>query len=293
MADRPRRSALYMPGSNTRALAKAATIPADALILDLEDSVAPDAKAAARAQVAAAVSARGYGRREVAIRVNGLDTPWFAEDVAAAVAAAPDAIVVPKVALPAHLEAVARALAEVRAPETVRVWAMLETPLAMLEAAALARMARAVPACRLDVLVMGTNDLAKETRARLAAGRAAFTPWLMTCVAAARAHGLAILDGAFNDFRDATGLRAECSQGRDMGFDGKTLIHPDQVTVANEVFAPSAEEVADARRIVAAFALPENAGRGVIALDGRMVELLHAEMARRTLAIAAAIGAPG
>lgn len=293
MADRPRRSALYMPGSNTRALAKAATIPADALILDLEDSVAPDAKAAARAQVAAAVSARGYGRREVAIRVNGLDTPWFAEDVAAAVAAAPDAIVVPKVALPAHLEAVAQALAEARAPETVRVWAMLETPLAMLEAAALARMARTMPACRLDVLVMGTNDLAKETRARLAAGRAAFTPWLMTCVAAARAHGLAILDGAFNDFRDAPGLRAECSQGRDMGFDGKTLIHPDQVTVANEVFAPSAEEVADARRIVAAFALPENAGRGVIALDGRMVELLHAEMARRTLAIAAAIGAPG
>jgi citrate lyase subunit beta / citryl-CoA lyase len=289
MTARPRRSVLYMPGANTRALEKAKTIPADALILDLEDSVAPEAKTTARQQVAAAVTAGGYGRREVAIRVNGIDTPWFEEDVAAAASAGPDAIVVPKVSSPDDLDAVARMLKRVAAPEKVRVWAMVETPLAMLDTAAIAKAGRVFPACRMDVLVVGTNDLAKETRAVLEPGRAVFLPWLMTCIAAARAWGLDILDGAWNDFRDIEGLRTECRQAKSMGFDGKTLIHPDQVAIANETFAPTQEEVALASRIVAAFEKPENAGKGVISLDGRMVELLHAEMAKRTIAIAEAI----
>lgn len=288
---RPRRSVLYMPGSNARALEKARGIPADALILDLEDSVAPEAKAAARRQVAAAVEARGFGRREVAIRINGIASPWFADDMAAAVAARPDAIVVPKVSSPTDLDAVARALAARGAATRPAVWAMMETPLAMLNAAAIAEKAASHPEVRLDVLVMGLNDLAKETRAVLTPGRAAFMPWLMTCVAAARAYGLDILDGAWNDFRDLAGCRAECEEGRRLGLDGKTLIHPDQVAIANEVFAPSPAEMAEARRIVAAFARPENQGKGVISLDGRMVELLHAETARRTLAVAEAIGA--
>lgn len=289
MTARPRRSVLYMPGANARALEKAKTIPADALILDLEDSVAPEAKTTARQQVAAAVAAGGYGRREVAIRVNGIDTPWFEEDVAAAASAGPDAIVVPKVSSPDDLDAVARMLKRVAAPEKTRVWAMVETPLAMLDTAAIAKAGRVFPACRMDVLVVGTNDLAKETRAVLEPGRAVFLPWLMTCIAAARAWGLDILDGAWNDFRDIEGLRTECRQAKSMGFDGKTLIHPDQVSTANETFAPTREEVALAIRIVAAFEMPENAGKGVISLDGRMVELLHAEMARRTIAIAEAI----
>ena len=285
---RPRRSVLYMPGSNARALEKAAGIPADALILDLEDSVAPEAKAVARRQVAAAVEARGFGTREVAVRVNGIATPWFADDLSAAVAAGCDVLVVPKISSPADLDAVARALSgPARRPA---VWAMMETPLAMLSAASIAETAASHPELRLDALVMGLNDLAKETRAVLSPGRAAFLPWLMTCVAAARAYGLDILDGAWNDFRDTAGCRAECEEGRRLGFDGKTLIHPDQVAIANEVFAPSPSEVVQARKIVAAFELPENRGRGVISLDGRMVELLHAETARRTLAIAEAIG---
>lgn len=287
---RARRSVLYMPGSNARALEKAKSIAADALILDLEDSVAPEAKATARQQVTAAVAAGGYGRREVAIRVNGIFSPWFDEDFAAACRAAPDAIVVPKVGTPDDLDIVARALARDQAPDNVRIWAMMETPLAMLEARDIARAARLLPACRLDVLVLGLNDLAKETRAVQEPGRAAFLPWIMTCVAAARAHGLDVLDGAWNDIRDLDGCRAECRQGRRLGLDGKTLIHPDQVPIANSEFSPTPEEVADARKIVAAFERPENRGKGVISLDGRMVELLHAEMARRTLAIAEAIG---
>jgi citrate lyase subunit beta / citryl-CoA lyase len=291
MAPRPRRSVLYMPGSNARALEKARSIGADGLILDLEDSVAPDAKAMARGQVCAAVTAGGYAGREVVIRVNGIDSAWFAEDMTAAIAAAPDAILVPKVSSPDDLDILARVLAQARAGEKIRIWAMLETPLAMLDAAGIARAARVFPACRLDALVMGTNDLAKETRAVLAPGRAAFLPWLMTCLAAARAYGLDILDSAYNDFRDSAGFAAECRQTRELGFDGKTLIHPDQVAIANEVLAPSFEDVAWARRIVTAFEAPEAQGKGVISVDGRMVELLHVEMARRTIAIAEAIAA--
>lgn len=293
MTARPRRSVLYMPGSNARALEKARTIAADALILDLEDAVAPDAKVSARTQVCDAVRAGGYGRREVGIRVNGIDSAWFAEDMAAAIAAAPDAIVVPKVSSPDDLDVVARVLSRERAPEKIRIWAMMETPLAVLEAGAIARASRVFPACRLDVLVIGTNDLAKETRAVMEPGRAAFLPWLMSFIAAGRAYGLDVLDSAYNDFRNADGFRAECQQTRSLGFDGKTLIHPDQVAIANDVLSPDPAEVAWAHRIVAAFEAPDAQGKGVISIDGRMVELLHVEMARRTIAIAEAITATG
>jgi citrate lyase subunit beta/citryl-CoA lyase len=287
---RPRRSALYMPGSNARAIEKARTLPADVVILDLEDAVAPDVKEQAREQVRAAVSAGGFGRRELVIRINALETSWGKADLAAAAAAAPDAILVPKVSSAETLAAVGLRLRELGAAERTRVWAMIETPLAILHAESIASAARDVDT-RLACLVMGTNDLAKDTRTRLLPGRAAMLPWMMTALAAARAHGIDILDGVYNNLSDAEGFRAECEQGRDCGFDGKTLIHPDQIAAANEIFAPSVEEVDNARAIVAAFEQPENAGKGAISLNGRMVERLHAEMARRTLALAEAISA--
>lgn len=285
---RPRRSILYMPGSNARALEKAREIAADALILDLEDAVAPDAKEAARAQVCAAVKAGGYGRRELVIRVNAPETPWFEADLAAAAEAAPDAILLPKVSSPETLVDVGQRLTGLWAAERTRIWAMIETPLAILDCERIARAARD-PATRLDCLVLGTNDLAKETRARFVPGRAPMLPWLTTALLAGRAHGVDVIDGVYNALKDEAGFRAECEQARDLGFDGKTLIHPGQVATANAVFAPDEEELTRARAIVAAFALPENAGKGAIQLDGRMVELLHAEMARRTIAIAEAI----
>ena len=290
MVARPRRSVLYMPGSNAKALAKARTLAADAIILDLEDSVAPDAKAVARQQVVEAVRAGGFGAREVVIRVNGAHTAWGTDDLAAAVAAQPDAILLPKVDGPGTIMLAARALREANTPEKTRIWAMMETPMAILSAGSIAATA-ADPSARLEVLVMGLNDLAKETRARLSPGRAAFSGWLSICIAAARAHGCDILDGVYNDIKDLEGFRAECEQGREMGLDGKTLIHPSQLDICNDVFAPSASEVAIARAIIAAFSLPENSGKGVIQLEGRMVERLHAEMARRTLAIADGIAA--
>jgi citrate lyase subunit beta/citryl-CoA lyase len=281
-----------MPGSNARALEKARSLPADALILDLEDAVAPEAKAQARDQVCAAVSAGGYGPREVVIRVNALDTAWGEGDLVAAAAAGPDAILVPKVSTPETLAAIGLRLRRLGAPERTRVWAMVETPLAVLRVEAIASAARDVDT-RLSCLVMGTNDLAKETRARLVPGRAPMLPWLMGALAAARAHDIDIVDGVYNSLSDEAGFRAECEQGRDLGFDGKTLIHPNQVAAANEVFAPPAEEVERARAIIAAFERPENQAKGAIALDGRMVERLHAEMARRTVALAEAIAARG
>ena len=285
---RPRRSALYMPGSNARALEKAKTLPADALILDLEDSVAPDLKAAARGQACAAVAGGGYGGRELVIRINALDTPWGEADLAAAVAAAPDAILVPKVSSAEALAAVGLRLRKLGAAERTRVWAMIETPQAILEARSIASAAHDVDT-RLSCLVMGTNDLAKDTRARLLPGRAAMLPWLMTALAAARSSGGDILDGVYNNLSDEAGFRAECEQGRDCGFDGKTLIHPGQIAAANDIFAPSAQEVENARAILAAFERPENRARGAISLDGRMVERLHGEMARRIVALAEAI----
>jgi citrate lyase subunit beta/citryl-CoA lyase len=292
MLARPRRSVLYMPGSNAKALAKASTLPADALILDLEDSVALDQKVAAREQVVRAVRAGGFGGREVVIRINGPHTPWGEDDLAAAAAAQPDAILLPKVDGPGAIMVAARALREAEAPEGTRIWAMMETPNAILNAGSIASVA-ADPSSRLSVMVMGLNDLAKETRARLTPGRPTMTAWLASCVVAARAHGVDILDGVYNDIKDLDGFRLECLQGRDLGLDGKTLIHPSQIEVCNEVFAPTPAEVESAAAIIEAFALPENAGKGVIQLNGRMVELLHADMARRTLAIAEAIAERG
>jgi citrate lyase subunit beta/citryl-CoA lyase len=289
-AIRPRRSVLYMPGSNARALDKAKTIAADALILDLEDAVAPDAKDMAREQVTAAVKAGGYGPREIVIRINGLDTPWGAADLKAAVAAKPDALLVPKVSAPEAFAPITAALSG--ADPKTRVWAMIETPASMLNIGAIAAAARE-PENRLALFVMGTNDLAKETRARLVPGRAPMLPWLMQALAAARAYDLDILDGVFNDIANADGFRGECEQGRDLGFDGKTLIHPSQVEPANEIFAPAVEEVERARKVIAAFEQPENAGKGAISLDGRMVERLHADIGRRTVAMADAIAARG
>jgi citrate lyase subunit beta / citryl-CoA lyase len=289
MTIRPRRSMLYMPGSNARAIEKARELPADGVILDLEDAVAPDAKAQARELIVQALQKGGFGGREVLVRINGLDTAWWRDDLAVA-AAGPDALLLPKVSTPEQLRELARHFVGVGAEARIRVWAMMETPLAMLNAREIAA-AALDPATRLTGFVMGTNDLAKETRARIAPGRAPMLPWLMACVAAARAYGLAILDGVYNELGDLEGFAAECRQARDLGFDGKTLIHPQQIAPCNAAFSPAPEEVAWARKIIAAFDLPENADKGVIQIEGRMVERLHAEMARQVVAIAEA-GAP-
>ena len=290
MTIRPRRSVLYMPGSNLRALEKAKTLPADGLILDLEDAVAPDAKETARTQVAQAVKAGGFGKRELFIRVNGIDTPWFSADIEAAVHAAPDAILVPKIATPQQLDLIGQRLLDMRADKRIRIWAMIETPLAIFNAVALAGQARDSED-RLGGLVMGTNDLAKETRARIVPGRTPMLGWLSTCVLAARTYGIDILDGVYNNLGDADGFARECAEARDLGFDGKTLIHPNQIEPCNAAFSPTPDEVTQARAIIAAFALPENKGKGVVQVGGRMVELLHAEMAQRTVAVADAIEA--
>ncbi len=287
MTVRPRRSVLYMPGSNTRALEKAKSLAADTLILDLEDAVAPSAKADARGFVCDAVKTGGYGKRELVIRINSLASEWGMDDLSAAMQAGPDAVLVPKVSTPFDIATVNKAMAN--APETMSIWAMMETPLAMLNAREIA--SAATEHSRFDCMVMGTNDLAKETGASLGGDRAAMLPWLMTCVAAARAYGLAIIDGVYNDFRNDAGCANECAQGRLIGMDGKTLIHPGQIAPANAAFAPSPEQVAAANDIIAAFALPENAGLGAINLNGRMVELLHCEIAKKTVAMSEAISA--
>jgi citrate lyase subunit beta/citryl-CoA lyase len=290
MTFRPRRSVLYMPGSNARALEKAKTLAADGIILDLEDSVAPEAKEVARQQVVDAVKAGGFGAREVFIRVNGIDTPWHADDLTAAAHAAPDAILVPKISDAETLERVGRRLLDMHSDQKIRIWAMIETPLAIFNILSIAAEARDSEA-RLSGFVMGTNDLAKDTRARIVPGRAPMLPWLTTCIAAARIYGIDILDGVFNDLGNTDGFETECAQAVDLGFDGKTLIHPGQIEPCNKAFSPSPEDVALARKMIAAFDLPENKTKGVLSIDGRMVERLHAEMARRTVAIADAIAA--
>ena len=287
-AYRPRRSVLYMPGTNARALEKAKTLAADCLILDLEDSVAPDAKETAREQVAVAVRGGGYGPREIIVRINGLDTDWSGEDFRAIAAAGPNAILVPKVSTPEDVQAAHTALAETGAPDQTTLWAMMETPLAMLNAQRIAA-TTAAPGNRLTCFVMGTNDLAKETGAILTGDRLAMLSWLSMCVAAAKAYGLAIIDGVYNDFRDENGLKAECQHGRGLGMDGKTLIHPGQIAPCNDIFAPAPGDLEWSRKILSAFDLPENISKGVISVDGRMVERLHEEIARRTVAIAEAI----
>ena len=288
MAIRPRRSVLYMPGSNVRALEKAKTLPVDGVIVDLEDSVAPEAKETARKQAADAVKAGGFGGREVFIRINGVDSPWHADDLSAAARAAPDVILVPKVSTPDTLELIGRRLLDMGTDRKTRVWAMIETPLAIFNILSIAAEARDSET-RLSGFVMGTNDLAKDTRARLVPGRAPMLPWLSMCVAAARVHGIDILDGVYNDIGNADGFINECRQGVDLGFDGKTLIHPSQIEPCNTAFSPSPAEVEWARKMIEAFDLPENKGKGVVSIDGRMVERLHADMARRTVAIAEAI----
>jgi len=288
MTVRPRRSVLYMPGSNARALEKARELPADGLILDLEDAVAPEAKAQAREAVAKALREGGFGDREVLVRINGLDTRWWVDDIDAVATVRSDAILVPKISTTKQLQDLAARLVDTGTDPHVRVWAMMETPLAMINIGEIAASALDSET-RLVGFVMGTNDLAKDTRARLVPGRAPMLPWLMNCVAAARAYGLDILDGVYNDLGNAEGFAAECRQARDLGFDGKTLIHPRQIEPCNEAFSPTDDEVKTARRLIAAFDQPENRDKGVIQIDGRMVERLHAEMARRTVAIADAI----
>jgi citrate lyase subunit beta/citryl-CoA lyase len=280
MSFRPRRSVLYMPGANERALEKAKTLPADALILDLEDSVGPAQKDEARERVAAVVAAGGYGKRELVIRVNGLDTEWGMADMAMAAKAKPHAILVPKVSTAAD---VARAAALAHG---VPLWVMIETPLAILN---LKDIGAAAAAARLTCFVLGTNDLIKDSRCKPVGARFALVPMLSQTVVAARAFGLDVIDGVYNDFKNEDGFAAECEQGVALGMDGKTLIHPGQVEPCNRIFSPSADEVARARAIIAAFALPENDKKGVITVDGKMAERLHLAMAERLVAIAEAI----
>jgi citrate lyase subunit beta/citryl-CoA lyase len=280
----PRRSVLYMPAANERALEKAKSIPCDAIIFDLEDAVAPDAKPAARDRAAAAVRSGEYGRRELTIRCNGLTTPWGEDDLAAAAAAGPAAVVVPKVDSVGYVDEVVTRLDRGSASGLIPIWAMIETPTAILDVRAIA----AHP--RVDALVIGTNDLARELRAPLVPGRANLVPYLANALLAAREAGTAALDGVYNDVTDLAGFEAECRQGVELGFDGKTLIHPSQVEPANRAWSPSADEVELARRIIDAFTAAEADGRGVVTVDGRMIENLHVANARRTLAVADAIG---
>jgi citrate lyase subunit beta / citryl-CoA lyase len=289
---RPRRSPLFMPGSNARALEKARNLPADVIILDLEDSVAPDAKGLARDQIAQAIAAKGFGKREVWIRTNSLDSAWWVDDAAMAGQAKPDGILVPKVSSVEDLQAIGGRLAAIHADPSIQVWAMIETARAVLDADKLAAASRD-PKTRLAGFVFGPNDIARETRIRMMPGRAAMIPMMTHCILATRAYGLEIFDGPYSDFSNVDGFGQECTQGRDLGFDGKTLIHPGQIEACNAIFTPPEEEIAQARKIIAAFELPENAARGAIRLDGQMVERLHAEMAHRTIAIADAIAAMG
>ncbi|HKY15191.1 MAG TPA: CoA ester lyase [Microthrixaceae bacterium] len=284
----PRRSALYMPGANDKALEKAKTLPTDAIIFDTEDSVAPDMKAAARDKVAAAVASGEYANRELTIRVNGLDTEWSTDDLRSAAAAGPAGIVVPKINSAGDVAQVEKVIEAAGVPDHTRIWAMLETPAAVERAVEIATSSE-----RLAVLVMGTNDLAKELRAGLVPGRAPLLWGLARCVNAARFADKVILDGVYNDVKDPDGFAMECSQGAEMGFDGKTLIHPTQVEPCNEAFSPSADEIEHSRRVIEAFEEGLAAGKGVITVDGRMIENLHVDNARRALAIAEAIAARG
>ena len=278
--NRPRRSALYLPASNAKAVAKSRTVAADVVILDLEDAVAPELKAEARAAAVAAVREGGFGTREVAIRANGIDTEWGLADLAAIAASGADAVLVPKVSSAGDIARYQEALTSAHAP--MKLWAMIETCACIPQLHAIAAMAAHT---RLALFVMGVNDLAKEMRAQLTPERTPFLPFLAMTVAAARANGIAVLDGVCNEFRDLDAFRAEAEQGLLFGFDGKTLIHPDQIAPCNDVFSPSAAELAWAGAVIEAFALPENAAKGAIQVEGKMVELLHLEQARRLVTL--------
>jgi citrate lyase subunit beta/citryl-CoA lyase len=284
---RPRRSVLYMPSSNERALEKAKSIACDALIFDLEDAVAPDAKEAARANAVAAARSGEYGKREITIRCNGLETPWGADDITAAATSGVAAVVIPKVSSVEYLDDVARRLSEAGAPDDMTIWAMVETPTAIMDIRSIAHHTR------VNVLVMGNNDLAKELRTGVLPERTPLIPHLAMALLGAREAGKVILDGVYNDVRDADGFLVEAEQGKAMGFDGKTLVHPSQVDPANEVWAPSADEIEFSRRVIEAFDGAKADGRGVVTVDGRMIEHLHVENAHRILAVADAIAALG
>lgn len=284
---RPRRSVLYMPSSNERALEKAKSIACDALIFDLEDAVAPDAKEAARANAVAAAQSGEYGHREVTIRCNGLDTPWGADDLAAAATSGAASVVIPKVNSVDYLNEIEQRLDAAGAPAEMTIWAMIETPTAIMDVRAIAHHPR------VNVLVMGNNDLAKELRTGVLPERTPLIPHLALALLGAREADKVILDGVYNDVRDPDGFLVEAEQGKAMGFDGKTLVHPSQVDPANEVWAPSADEVDFSRRVIEAFEEAEAEGRGVVTVDGRMIENLHVENAKRILAVADAIAAIG
>ena len=285
---RPRRSCLYMPGANERALEKARTLAADTLLLDLEDAVAPDAKLTAREAILSAVKQGGYGYREIVIRMNGLGTEWGADDLKMAVSSGAKAVLAPKVESAADIHALDKALTEAGAPADFGLWVMIEMPKAILH---IEEIAATAASTRLTTFVMGTNDLAKEYRARMTRDRIAFQTALQLTIAAARAYGVTAIDGVFNDIKDEEGLVFECEQGRDLGFDGKTLIHPSQLDTANRVFAPSHNDVEQAKAVIEAFADPANAGKGVLKVNGKMTELLHLDEARRTVAMDEAIRA--
>jgi citrate lyase subunit beta/citryl-CoA lyase len=290
MTIRPRRSLLYMPGSNPRALDKARSLPADGLILDMEDSVAPEAKALAREQIGAALAQGGYGHRELIVRINALSTEWGAQDIEAIsrFPVAPDAVLIPKIDTAADVTEAIAAFERAGCEQGIAMWIMAETPRCILN---IAEIAAAHP--RLAGMVMGTSDLSKDTRVRHTPDRLGFIAALNLCVYAARAHGLTIIDGVQLDLRNEELLRASCEQGRDLGFDGKSLIHPDQVAAANAAFAPSEQEVAAAREIIAAFEQAQAQGKGVVVVNGRLVENLHVEEAKRQLALAEAIAKLG
>ena len=283
---RPRRSVLYVPGSNTRALEKGRGLPADALILDLEDAVAPDAKVEARGNIAEALKAGGYGKREIIVRVNGLDTPWGKDDVAALATSGADALLLPKVESAAMVSELEGLMRDAGAPDGLAIMCMMETPRGILNADEIAGASQ-----RLTCLVMGTSDLVKELNAAHTPERLPVLTSLSLCVLAARAHGVAIVDGVHLDLSDDEGFAAHCRQGKDLGFDGKTLIHPKTIAVANEVFAPSEADIAQARRIIEAHAEATRQGQGVVVLDGKLIENLHVETAERSVALAEAIAA--
>jgi citrate lyase subunit beta/citryl-CoA lyase len=283
----PRRSCLYMPGANPKALEKAKTLPADVLIFDLEDSVAPEAKAEARETVRRTLALGGYSDKEIVIRVNALGTPWGVADVRAACEVGPAAILFPKIDGPEDI-AKARDVAASNGGERIALWAMIETPLSILNVAAIAANSEQA---NLRAFVMGANDLAKDLRCAHTQDRAPLLTALSMTVLAARAYGLVPIDGVYNDIQNEDGFAAVCRQGLGLGFEGKTLIHPSQIALCNAIFAPTEAELAFARAVITAFAAPENAGKGVLKVDGKMTELLHLEQAKRAVAIAEAIAA--
>ena len=283
---KPRRSCLYIPGTNTRAMEKAVNLPSDVVILDLEDAVSPESKTDARNSVCSAARDNVYGIRETVIRINGLDTPWGSDDLATAVAAEPSAILVPKVTTAQDVENVDALMQEHKANSRVGLWFMIETPEAILNIAEIGRTSRTT---RLSAFVMGTNDLAKETGAILTSERQAFQHALSVTVFTARANNLIAIDGVYNDIGNTEGLKRECEQGRMLGFDGKTLIHPSQIEVCNETYSPAESDVAHAKAIIEAFAKPENSDKGVIQVNGKMTERLHLEQAKQLISVSEAI----